>query len=123
MQKTILVVDDSAMIRRIVGQILQQYGYRHIVAENGLQGWEKAKKERPDLIIMDIEMPEMDGFEASSRIKADPETAHIPVLFFTSLSREEDIHKAERAGGQGFLNKPVAKEDLLVALAEIFGEP
>jgi len=121
MQKTILVVDDSAMIRRIVGQILQQYGYRPIVAENGLRGWETAKKVRPDLIIMDIEMPEMDGFEATSRIKSDPETAHIPVLFFTSLSREEDIRKAEKAGGRGFLNKPIAKEELLSILSEIFG--
>jgi len=122
MQKTILVVDDSAMIRRIVGQILRECGYRHIVADNGKSGYETAKKERPDLIIMDIEMPDMDGFEATTRIKADPDTAHIPVLFFTSLCREEDIRKAEQAGGQGFLNKPISKEDLKTTLTKIFAQ-
>lgn len=122
MQKTILVVDDSAMIRRIVGQILRECGYRYIVADNGRSGYETAKKERPDLIIMDIEMPDMDGFEATTRIKADPDTTHIPVLFFTSLCREEDIQKAEKAGGQGFLNKPISKEDLKTTLTKIFAQ-
>ena len=120
MQKTILVVDDSAMVRRIVGQILRECGYRPIVADNGKRGYETAKKEQPDLVIMDIEMPEMDGFEATTRIKSDPDTAHIPVLFFTSLGREEDIRRAEEAGGQGFLNKPISKEDLLASLMKIF---
>ena len=119
MQKTILIVDDSAMIRRIVGQILRENGYRPIVADNGQNGYETAKREKPDLVIMDIEMPEMDGFEATSRIKSDPATAHIPVLFFTSLSREEDIRKAEETGGQGFLNKPIEKEELINTLTEI----
>jgi CheY-like chemotaxis protein len=108
------------MIRRIVGQILQGCGYSYVLAENGRKGYETAKKEMPDLVIMDIEMPEMDGFEATALIKSDPQTAHIPVLFFTSLGREEDLQNAAQAGGNGFLNKPISKEDLKDALNKIF---
>ena len=78
MLKTILIVDDSAMIRRIVSQLVQQLGHRSITAENGLLGYELAVEVQPDMIIMDIEMPIMDGFEATIRIKADQRIAHIP---------------------------------------------
>jgi len=118
-QNKILVVDDSPMIRRIVGQILRDCGYQYILAENGKRGYETAKQELPDLVIMDIEMPEMDGFEATRLIKSDPDTAHIPVLFFTSMGREEDILRAEQAGGLGFMNKPISKEDLETSLKRI----
>ena len=120
MQKTILVVDDSPMIRRIVGQILTESDHKVLLAEDGQQGYELAKKNIPDLVIMDIEMPVMDGIEATSRIKTDPETTDIPVLIFTSLGSEEDIKRAQDAGGQGFLNKPVCKEELEKAIDNIF---
>ena len=120
MQKTILVVDDSPMIRRIVGQILAECGHTVLWAENGQLGYEMAKEQKPDLIIMDIEMPVMDGIEATSRIKADPETSGIPVTIFTSLGSEEDIKRAREAGGQGFLNKPICKEELEAAIDKIF---
>lgn len=119
MQKKILVVDDSPMIRRIVGKILRDGGYAPLLADNGQKGYEAAKTELPDLIIMDIEMPVMDGFEATTLIKSDPDTAHIPVLFFTSLGREEDILTARETGGAGFLNKPISKDDLEATLRDI----
>jgi CheY-like chemotaxis protein len=112
MQKTILVADDSAMIRRIVGQIIQQLGHKALLAENGEKGLSLIRSAKPDLVIMDIEMPMMTGIEATARIKSDPETSHIPVLIFTSLGSEEDIRKAREAGCQGFLNKPISKEAL-----------
>lgn len=112
MQKTVLVTDDSAMIRRIVGQIIQQLGHKVLLADNGEKGYALTKSARPDLVIMDIEMPVMSGIEATARIKSDPETADIPVIIFTSLGSEEDIRKAREAGCQGFLNKPVSKEAL-----------
>lgn len=120
MQKTILVVDDSPMIRRIVGQILTDCDHRVLLAEDGQRGYEQAREYNPDLVIMDIEMPIMDGIEATSRIKADPATANIPVLIFTSLGSEEDIKRAQDAGGQGFLNKPVCKEELEEAINKFF---
>ena len=120
MQKTILVVDDSPMIRRIVSQILTECDHRVLLAEDGQVGYELAKDNLPDLVIMDIEMPVMDGIEATSRIKSDPATTNIPVLIFTSLGSEEDIQHAKDAGGQGFLNKPICKEELEAAIEKIF---
>lgn len=122
MGKTILIVDDSAMIRRIVSQILQEYGHRTLLAENGQKGYEQAVAGRPDLIIMDIEMPVMDGIAATERIKADANTAAIPVVFFTALGSEENIQQAQNAGGIGFLNKPICKEELGKAISDILGE-
>jgi CheY-like chemotaxis protein len=121
MLKTILIVDDSAMIRRIVSQLVQQLGHRAVTAENGLEGYELAAETRPDLIIMDIEMPVMDGFEATWRIKANQRTAHIPVAFFTTLGSEENIEQAREAGSIGFLNKPICKEELDQAIRDILG--
>lgn len=121
MLKTILIVDDSAMIRRIVSQLIQQIGHQTITAENGLQGYELASEIRPDMIIMDIEMPVMNGFEATWKIKADPRTAHIPLVFFTTLGSEENIKQAKEAGCVGFLNKPICKEELNQAILDILG--
>ncbi len=123
MEKTILIVDDSAMIRRIVSQILQEYGHRTVVAENGQKGYEQAVTLQPDLIIMDIEMPVMGGIAATERLKADTRTARIPVIFFTSLGGEEDIQQARNAGGAGFLNKPICKEELGKAVSDLVGGP
>ena len=121
MLKTILIVDDSAMIRRIVSQLVQRLGHQPLTAENGLQGYEMAAEVRPDMIIMDIEMPVMDGFEATWRIKSDERTTHIPVMFFTALGSEENIQQAKEAGCIGFLNKPICKEELGQAIHDILG--
>lgn len=122
MSKTILVVDDSAMIRRIVAQILTECGYNVLLAENGQQGYEVTKENRPDLVIMDIEMPVLEGIEATALIKSDPDTSSIPVLIFTSLGSEKDIKRAQDAGGQGFLNKPVCKDELRATIDKIFDQ-
>jgi DNA-binding response OmpR family regulator len=118
-KKKILIVDDSHMIRRIVGMILKEESYEVLIAENGLMGYETAKAKQPDLVIMDVEMPVMNGIEATTRIKADAATAHIPVLIFTSLGSENDIRMAKEAGGSGFLNKPISKEELRSTISAI----
>ncbi|ADH85220.1 response regulator [Desulfurivibrio alkaliphilus] len=119
MSKTILIVDDSAMIRRIVSQLVQQLGHRAIAAENGQVGVETALATEPDMIIMDIEMPVLDGIAATRQLKADQRTTGIPVIFFTSLGSEENIREAKEAGGNGFLNKPICKEELGLAINKI----
>ena len=117
--KKILIVDDSLMIRRIVGMILKEFNYDVLTAENGHTGYEMAKANMPDLIIMDVTMPVMNGIEATAKIKADKETAHIPVLIFTSLGSEHDIQAAQEAGVSGFLNKPIAKDELKSAVTAL----
>lgn len=109
------------MIRRIVGQILQECGFQVVLAENGRKGLETAKSTQPDLILMDIEMPLMNGIEATSQLKKDPATSHIPVLIFTSLGSEEDIQRSLAAGCQGFLNKPISKKELETSINDILG--
>jgi CheY-like chemotaxis protein len=121
MQKKVLIVDDSHMIRRIVGKILKEENFEVLIAENGLMGYEMAKKSQPDLVIMDVEMPVMNGIEATHQIRSDAATAHIPVLIFTSLGSENDIRMAKEAGGTGFLNKPISKEDLRATISSILG--
>lgn len=110
MAKTILLVDDSAMICHVVSQILKDSGYIVLTAKNGREAIALASKHNPNLVIMDVEMPVMDGIEATFQIKSRPETAKIPIIMFTSLGREEDIARAKKAGCQGFLGKPICKE-------------
>ena len=112
MAKTILLADDSAMICHIVSRILKDSGYLVLTAKNGREAVTLAKMHNPHLVIMDVEMPVMDGIEATIQIKSEPKTAQIPVIIFTSLGREEDIARAKQAGCQGFLGKPVCKEVL-----------
>jgi CheY-like chemotaxis protein len=112
MAKTILLVDDSAMICHVVSQILKDSGYAVLTARNGCEAVALAKKHCPSLVIMDVEMPVMNGIEATIQIKSQPETTRIPVIMFTSLGREEDIARAKEIGCQGFLGKPVCKEVL-----------
>lgn len=119
MRKTVLIVDDSPMIRRIVGQLLKGCGYGVLFAENGEKGCEMAHEHQPDLVLMDVEMPLMDGIEATNRLKSDAATSRIPVLIFTSLGSEEDIIRAKEAGCSGFMNKPICKDELQSSIRQI----
>jgi CheY-like chemotaxis protein len=123
MNKTILVVDDSAMICHVDGKILGDLGYNVLTAKNGQEGCELAQKHDPRLIIMDVEMPVMDGIQATALIKSGPKTNHIPVLIFTSLGGEQDIRRAREAGCQGFLNKPISRGAIQIELEKLLGGP
>ena len=120
-KKTILLVDDSSMIRHVAGKILQDVGFEVIIAQNGKEGYEMARIYKPALIIMDVEMPVMDGIQATACIKADSGISHIPVLIFTSLGGEEDLKRARDAGCQGFLNKPISKDMMQSEVLKLIG--
>jgi two-component system cell cycle response regulator DivK len=83
-----------------------------LTAKNGKEGVDLTKKYHPNLVIMDVEMPVMNGIEATIQIKSEPNTAQTPVIIFTSLSSEEDIARAKKAGCKGFLGKPICKATL-----------
>jgi putative two-component system response regulator len=108
----ILVVDDQELNLRVLSAMLDPLGYRVDLARNGQQGLERVQANPPDLILMDVMMPEMDGFEATRRLKSDPATQHIPVVMVTSLSEVEDRVRAMEAGAEDFLSKPVDKTEL-----------
>ncbi|HET7228775.1 MAG TPA: response regulator [Longimicrobium sp.] len=107
MGKTILLVEDNADNQEIYRTILAHYGYRVLQAFDGGSGVEMARSHRPDLVLMDLTMPVIDGVEATRMLKADPETAVIPVVALTACTQPEDFAAAQAAGCAAFLTKPV----------------
>ncbi len=108
----VLVVDDSPENVTLLTRILQISGYRVLAACNGAEGLECAKRNKPDLILLDINMPEMDGFETSARLKADETTQDIPIIFISALDNIEDKTRAFRAGGMDYILKPFEYEEV-----------
>jgi len=107
MPKKVLVVEDDIDNRWVVSRLLSIAGYTIIEAEDGQQALEKARAEKPDLILMDLALPRLDGWEATRRLKADPELRHIPVLALTAFALEGDEQKARAAGCDAYITKPV----------------
>ncbi len=114
--KRILVVDDSATDLHLLSGYLTKHGYTVVTATSGEEGIAKSKSEKPDLILMDIVMPGMNGFEATRTISKDPETAAIPVIIISSKGQETDRVWGMRQGAKDYLVKPVAESDLLAKI-------
>ena len=119
----ILVIDDEALIRTIMCDMLEGTGYKVVVASSGKEGLQKAKVERPDCILLDIMMPDMDGYETCSALKADPDLAHIPVLLASASSDVRVVDRAERVGAFNVLQKPFRLEQLQHAVALALNPP
>ena len=114
----ILIVDDTDDSRRILWDVLTHAGFVLLDAVNGEAGVALAVAHRPDLILMDIELPAIDGFEATRRIKADPRLAHIPVIAVTAHASWHDEQEARRAGCCAFVAKPFSPRDLLAKVRQ-----
>lgn len=111
--KKILVVDDSPTERHVLTQLLTKHGYQVFTAESGEEALAKAKQIRPDLILMDVIMPGINGFQATRSITRDEETKHIPVIMCTSKGQETDKIWGLRQGARDYLVKPVDQKELL----------
>jgi twitching motility two-component system response regulator PilH len=111
--KKILVVDDSATERHILGEILGKQGFEVTFAEDGEKGVEQSKLIKPDLIIMDVVMPGMNGFQATRAISKDPETQHIPIIICTTKDQETDKVWGVRQGAKDYVVKPIDAAELL----------
>ena len=118
MAKLILIVEDEPKNITLLRDLLQVSGYSTIEATDGKQGVELAKARKPDLILMDIQMPEMDGLEATRILKADATTSNIPVLALTSYAMKGDEERILEAGCDGYLAKPFNIQELLKTVAE-----
>lgn len=116
--KKILVVEDVDFNRELVVQLLEDQ-YKVIEATNGEEGLELAERERPDLILMDLSLPVMDGWEATRRLKANEELSSIPVIAMTAHAMVGDEEKAKDAGCDDYLAKPLDEEELMTKLAEL----
>ncbi len=119
----VLYVEDNPQNMRLVRKILKHAGYTVLEAEDGLTGLDVARGEHPDLILMDINLPDIDGLEATSRLKAEADTAAIPIIALTANAMVGDREKALQAGCDGYLPKPISRQDLLTTVAEFIGQP
>jgi two-component system cell cycle response regulator DivK len=122
MTKRILVVEDQEDNRRIIRDLLTSAGYALIEATDGEAGVRLAGTERPDLILMDIQLPLLDGHEATRRIKQDPDLRHIPVIVVTSYALSGDDAKAMAAGCDAYVAKPFSPRQLLATIRQFLPE-
>ncbi|MFN7035077.1 MAG: response regulator transcription factor [Bellilinea sp.] len=115
----ILVAEDEKDIRDLLSFTLQFAGHTVITVSNGEEAWQAAPSVMPDLILMDVRMPRMTGYEACQRIKADPQTTHIPVVFLSAKGQESEIQQGLQAGASEYLLKPFAPDELTRRVAEL----
>jgi len=121
MTKRILIVEDQEDLRGMLRDLLSGTGYTVIEAADGEAGVAKAKSERPDLVLMDIQMPVIDGYEATRRIKADPALQPIPIVAVSSFAMKGDEEKARAAGCDNYVTKPYSPLQLLKIIRGYLG--
>src|SRR5262245_39094308 len=114
MNGTILVVDDIAANRNLLGETLEPKGYEVLLASNGASALKVAERAKPNLILMDVNMPELDGYEACRQLKQMPALAEIPVIFITANDDPESLVKGFQAGGVDYITKPFKAEEVLM---------
>jgi two-component system, cell cycle response regulator DivK len=123
MNKTILVVEDQEDNRQILRDLLASSGFLMIEAHDGQQALAMARSQRPDLILMDIQLPVVDGYEATRSIKRDPELKHIPVIAVTSYALSGDEERAREAGCDAYVAKPYSTRHLLAKIGQFLERP
>jgi CheY-like chemotaxis protein len=116
MKKRILLVEDNEQNLYLATFLLEKSGYEVITAHDGQEALEKAEVEQPDLILMDIQLPEMDGYETTRRLKSTPSISHIPVVAVTSYAMVGDEERALAAGCVGHIKKPFAPETFVAEI-------
>jgi two-component system cell cycle response regulator DivK len=118
MTQRILVIEDTEDNRQIVRDLLESAGYELIEALDGIEGVAAAEREHPDLILMDIQLPGIDGYEATRRIRAIPALAQVPIIAVTSYALSGDEAKTRAAGCDGYVAKPFSPRQLLAKIRE-----
>ena len=119
MSGRVLVVDDVATNRLLLRAKLSSAYYDVVVAENGIQALEMARSEQPDMVMLDVMMPDMDGFEVCRTLKTDPATAQIPIVMITALDQVSDRVRGLEAGADDFLTKPVNDLQLMTRVKSL----
>ena len=111
---TVLIVDDTIANVLLLKVLIGNQKYRIVTAGNGMEALQAVEKESPDLILLDIMMPGMNGYEVAEKLKADPQTQEIPIIFLTALNSTNDIVKGFKTGASDYISKPFNKEELLI---------
>lgn len=115
----VLIVDDSQVERSRLEKLLQGSGYTTVSAENGVKALEMVEKSIPDLILMDVNMPEMDGFAATRALRNKPEAKHIPVILVTSKNQKADKAWGKMLGAKGYVTKPYTDDEVLSVIQSL----
>jgi two-component system, cell cycle response regulator DivK len=121
-KKNILLVEDNEVNRRLAGFLLRSHGYDVREAASASAAFEMLETDRPDLIVMDIQLPGMDGLEITKKLKEQPATADIPVIAVTSYAMKGDREKALAAGCAGYVTKPIDKDTFIKEVAAHVGD-
>ena len=119
MAKKILIVDDEKDLVDAVAYRLKANDYDVITAKDGVEGLDKARKERPDLIILDLMLPRMDGYKVCALLKKDARYSSIPIIMFTARAQEDDIKMGREVGAEAYITKPFEPETLLNKIKEL----
>ena len=121
-QHTVMVVDDSLTVRRVTQRLLTREGYQVILAKDGIDALEQLQSVTPDVMLVDIEMPRMDGFDLTRNVRSDARTAHIPIIMITSRTADKHRNYAKELGVNEYFGKPYREDDLLGAITGFIGE-
>jgi twitching motility two-component system response regulator PilH len=117
----VLIVDDSPTQLQGLRLIVERMGHQVVTADDGAHGVAVAKKEIPDLVLMDVVMPNLNGFQATRQISKDPKTSHIPVILVTTKDQETDKVWGMRQGAKAYITKPIVESQLIETIQEILG--
>jgi two-component system cell cycle response regulator DivK len=121
-QRTVLYVEDNEYNRKIVRQLLSRTSYRLVEAPDGEAAMALVRQDRPDLVLMDVQLPRMSGLDVTRAMRAEPATADIPIIVVTSFALSGDDQRAMAAGASGYLAKPYSPRDLLALIRKFLPE-
>jgi CheY-like chemotaxis protein len=119
MPETIVIIDDDRAIAQLTSLWVKAAGFNTIIANDGRSGLDAIARHRPDLVLLDIRMPEMDGFEVNRQLRQSPELAEIPVIFLSAHAQETTRQESLAGGGRGFLAKPYEVKSLIAAIRAV----
>lgn len=120
----VLVVDDEDMTRKLLRLMLERDGYAIVEAEDGVRALEEIAKQQPDIVILDVMMPNMDGFTLCQMVRSQPQTADLPIIMLSARSQLEAVRAGIQAGANRYMTKPISKPELVQMIEELLsGEP
>jgi len=123
MDTKILIIEDDPVGLRYVRFTLEKHGYQVITASNGLEGLRKARTEEPDLVILDVMLPGIDGYEICHRLRAEPATARLPILMFSARSQDKDKAVGRQVGADDYLTKPAEPSEIIRRVESLLSQP
>ncbi len=113
MTAKILIIEDDSSAARLIGYAFEHEGHEVLSASNGLQGMVMVREKRPDVIILDVMLPGLDGFEVCNRLKSDERTAHIPIVMLSAKGQDVDVETGKKVGADEYIVKPIDPDELL----------